>query len=434
MKKLVMFALLIALAGTSGCSFLMKEYDDRNERKLAQISEENRSLVSKVRNLERKVPELNRQIREISSENDMLKRQVSTIDKKLAGADIEEIESIDMESEEPTPVSEPEEDMFSLSEDDENAPPKPAVQAPKSKMTPAAAKIMEMAQKKGATLEQETPESEPTPTPTPQPEPQPAPAVKAKEAAPKSKLTPDAERIMALAKQKAGTAEQEKPEPEPAAAPAPKPQPEPQPTPAVKTEEAAPKSKLTPEAEEIMAMAKLKMGGAEEAKPEPKPVPKPEPKPAPKPEPKPEPAPEPTAKPVKKPAVAKDKLTPEARRILEMARGEKLSPEETKPKASTAPSASAMKKAAPSAVKIKVLSGTGNIASARNMANALDRMGYKSDSVALAPRSNFEENTVYYAKGFQTTAEEIKKKLGSRTIIKPLSWNSEFDIIVVSAE
>jgi hypothetical protein len=168
----------------------------------------------------------------------------------------------------------------------------------------------------------------------------------------------------------------------------------------------------------IMAQAQQKMGMEEPSKPAPTPAPKPAPKP--------QPAPEPTAK--------SSQLTPEAQRILAMARGEKMPPAETKTQkmAKATPTPSTAIGAA--SLKLKVLSGTGKISSAKKMSKTLGSMGYKSEKVDLAPRSNFKQNTVYYAKGFEATANDIKKRLGGTAITKPLSWNSQFDIIVVSVD
>lgn len=84
------------------------------------------------------------------------------------------------------------------------------------------------------------------------------------------------------------------------------------------------------------------------------------------------------------------------------------------------------------AVKIKVLAGEGNIASARVMAKRLVKMGYRVKLIDRADRSDFAVDTVYHAKDQAATAEEIAKKLGGSAITKPLTWQSVFDLVIVT--
>ena len=83
-------------------------------------------------------------------------------------------------------------------------------------------------------------------------------------------------------------------------------------------------------------------------------------------------------------------------------------------------------------LKIKVLSGDGNINSAKQMASRLKKMGYHVKRVDFAPKSTFWKNTLYFAKGSRKQAEALSRRLGGSTVIKPLSWSSIFDIIVVT--
>ena len=83
-------------------------------------------------------------------------------------------------------------------------------------------------------------------------------------------------------------------------------------------------------------------------------------------------------------------------------------------------------------VKIKVLSGNGDIVSARSMSKRLSNMGYKVASIGSAPRSDFLTNTVYFDPEMQVEAKELALRLGTNTLIKPLSWPSVFNIIVVT--
>jgi hypothetical protein len=86
----------------------------------------------------------------------------------------------------------------------------------------------------------------------------------------------------------------------------------------------------------------------------------------------------------------------------------------------------------PKAIKIKVLAGNGDIASAKNMAKQLGKMGYRVRATDLAPRSDFAEATIYYGTDHRTTAESMAKKLGGGAATKPLTWSSTFDIIIVT--
>lgn len=83
-------------------------------------------------------------------------------------------------------------------------------------------------------------------------------------------------------------------------------------------------------------------------------------------------------------------------------------------------------------IKIKVLTGDGNLASARRMAKRLVKMGYRVKLIGRAQRSDFALNTVYYAADHAATAEEIVTKLGGSTITMPLTWQSIFDLIIVT--
>lgn len=85
-------------------------------------------------------------------------------------------------------------------------------------------------------------------------------------------------------------------------------------------------------------------------------------------------------------------------------------------------------------LKIKVLSGDGDLNSAKEMKKKLLALGYKIKFIQPAPRFNFKQNTVYFASAFQTEAKELASKLGDKTILKPLTWNSVYDLIVVTGK
>ncbi|MCK4911647.1 MAG: LytR C-terminal domain-containing protein [Thermodesulfovibrionales bacterium] len=84
-------------------------------------------------------------------------------------------------------------------------------------------------------------------------------------------------------------------------------------------------------------------------------------------------------------------------------------------------------------VSIKVLSGTGDMGSARVLAQKLMNEGYKVNRVDIAP-TRFARNTVFYSEGFNSVAVEIADSISLHAVVRPLTWGSSFDIIVVTVE
>jgi hypothetical protein len=84
------------------------------------------------------------------------------------------------------------------------------------------------------------------------------------------------------------------------------------------------------------------------------------------------------------------------------------------------------------ALKIKVLAGDGNLTSARSLSKRLSGMGYRVKLIDRAPRSDFDATVVYYGNDHRAAAETMAKRLGGGTATKPLTWSSDFDIIVVT--
>ncbi|MCU0679315.1 MAG: BREX-1 system adenine-specific DNA-methyltransferase PglX [Planctomycetes bacterium] len=83
------------------------------------------------------------------------------------------------------------------------------------------------------------------------------------------------------------------------------------------------------------------------------------------------------------------------------------------------------------AARIKVLTGDGKLASAKQMAETVTAMGYKVEKVDKAPTANFSRHTVFYAPDSRKDADNITKRLGGNAVARPLSWPSIFKIIVV---
>jgi len=85
-------------------------------------------------------------------------------------------------------------------------------------------------------------------------------------------------------------------------------------------------------------------------------------------------------------------------------------------------------------VKIKVLSGDGDLGSANEMAKRLREKGCAIELIHHASRSNFLQNTVYSTPECREKAKRIVSFLGGSTIYKQLTWPSVFDIIVVTGK
>ena len=85
-------------------------------------------------------------------------------------------------------------------------------------------------------------------------------------------------------------------------------------------------------------------------------------------------------------------------------------------------------------LKIKVLSGDGDLRSAKNMTKKLMGMDYVIRLIGYAPRSNFKKNTVYFKPRAEKEGKLLVSKIGIHTAIKPLTWPSIFDLIVVTGK
>jgi dynactin complex subunit len=95
----------------------------------------------------------------------------------------------------------------------------------------------------------------------------------------------------------------------------------------------------------------------------------------------------------------------------------------------SAPAASAQ--AAPkSRNRIKVVYGNGKPASANKLAAKLASLGYKVEKKGKAARSNYRKNIVYFGKDAKGAAQKMAKQLKAEA--RPLTWKSEFNIIVVA--
>lgn len=91
-----------------------------------------------------------------------------------------------------------------------------------------------------------------------------------------------------------------------------------------------------------------------------------------------------------------------------------------------------VKKTVPNMLKIKVLSGNGKITSAKALSEKLTKLGYRIENIGMAPRSNFDVSTIYFAQDYKNEAQQMAAQLGGDTIFKPLTWPSVFHMIVVT--
>ena len=83
-----------------------------------------------------------------------------------------------------------------------------------------------------------------------------------------------------------------------------------------------------------------------------------------------------------------------------------------------------------SKTRIKVLWGNGKPASAKKLAAKINSLGYKVEKTGTAARQNYKSNMVYYSKDAKPTARKLAKRLKAEA--KPLTWKSEFNILVVA--
>jgi hypothetical protein len=85
-------------------------------------------------------------------------------------------------------------------------------------------------------------------------------------------------------------------------------------------------------------------------------------------------------------------------------------------------------------LKIKVLCGDGDLDYAVKMAEKLQTFGYKIPLIDKAPRSNFKVTTLYFKPNTKNEVKRLGSKLGIEHILKPLSWSSGYNIIVVTSK
>jgi outer membrane protein len=84
-------------------------------------------------------------------------------------------------------------------------------------------------------------------------------------------------------------------------------------------------------------------------------------------------------------------------------------------------------------LRIKVLAGNGDLNSAEKIADHLKSLGYAINPVDHALRSDFSSTMIFFAKTFVDSAQTLALDLNlENSAVKPLSWPSPFDLIVVT--
>lgn len=102
------------------------------------------------------------------------------------------------------------------------------------------------------------------------------------------------------------------------------------------------------------------------------------------------------------------------------------------PKTKTSTAAPPKVKKGVRGLKIKVLYGDGEPKSAEKMAKRLKARGHNIQVIDQAPRSSFNITTIYFAPNSKYEAKRLMSDLGDKFLLKPLSWPSKFDLIVVT--
>ena len=129
-----------------------------------------------------------------------------------------------------------------------------------------------------------------------------------------------------------------------------------------------------------------------------------------------------------------NKLMEENRKIEEEKQAHENKPDTPPPKhetISTTPDESAKNI---HKLKVKVISGDGNIKSANRMAKKLGERGYKIRLIDYAPRSNYLRDTVYFSPKFKSEAKQLGHTIGRNTVLMSLNWPSMYDLIVVTGK
>lgn len=86
-----------------------------------------------------------------------------------------------------------------------------------------------------------------------------------------------------------------------------------------------------------------------------------------------------------------------------------------------------------STAKIKIVSGDGMPLSSKQLSKTLQGKGYNIDRIDVAPYT-FDKQVVFYSKGYEAMARQLADEINATGGIKLISWDSIYDIIIVSVE
>jgi outer membrane murein-binding lipoprotein Lpp len=84
-----------------------------------------------------------------------------------------------------------------------------------------------------------------------------------------------------------------------------------------------------------------------------------------------------------------------------------------------------------SRANIKVLTGSDDLSQAKILAEFLTDSGFPVKAIDYATSRNFKYDTVYFGQEFENVAYRMAEALGDNSIVKIMTWDSVFDIIVV---
>jgi chromosome segregation ATPase len=80
-------------------------------------------------------------------------------------------------------------------------------------------------------------------------------------------------------------------------------------------------------------------------------------------------------------------------------------------------------------LRVKILAGAKQAAKAKLLADKLTGLGYKIERIERATKP-FTRTTVYHTSGVAREAKNMARKMGTNTVVKPISWKTVFNVII----
>ena len=81
--------------------------------------------------------------------------------------------------------------------------------------------------------------------------------------------------------------------------------------------------------------------------------------------------------------------------------------------------------------RIKILDGTGNLANTQRLRSKLMTKGSNVTTTAVSDKGKWEQTVLYYGKGSEAHAEKVAAAIPGRVLLRPLTWKTSYDIILV---